>query len=175
MNSDGFRWIPMDSGGIPGIPVDSGGIRRNSRIPADSGGICGGIKSIVVFLDVKNKRKFEYVDSRSVVDDLVSICGAHNLLDLVVWTSSVSWNEMTTNVLPSCMNELGRVHISTWEENMSGETLPQCRGMRWQLREGRKWKWRYIRSVRLHVMREYWCMTSLDRTHPTFLDCGTRD
>ena len=39
---------------------------------------------MVVFLDVKNKRKFEYVDSQSVVDDLVSICGAHNLLDLVV-------------------------------------------------------------------------------------------
>ena len=31
---------------------------------------------------------------------------------------------MTTDVLPSHMNKLGRVYISTWEENTSGETLP---------------------------------------------------
>ena len=53
IHSDGFRSIPTDSGGIPefrSIPTESvgiPGIRRNSRIPADSGGICGGIKSIV--------------------------------------------------------------------------------------------------------------------------------
>ena len=74
-----------------------------------------GSRRRALFLDVKNKRKFEYVDSRSVVDDLVSICGAHNLLDLAVCTSSVSWNEMTTDLLPSRMYELGRVHISTCE------------------------------------------------------------
>ena len=38
----------------------------------------------LIELDIKNKEKFELVDSRSVVDDLVSICGAYNLLDLVV-------------------------------------------------------------------------------------------
>ena len=45
---------------------------------------------------MKIKIKFEYADSLSVVDDLVAICGAHNLLALVVETNSVSWKEMTT-------------------------------------------------------------------------------
>ena len=32
---------------------------------------------------------------------------------------------MTTDILSSCMDKLGRMHISTWEENTSRETLPQ--------------------------------------------------
>ena len=38
----------------------------------------------LVELDVKIKKKVELVDSLSIIDDLVSICGAHNLLDLVI-------------------------------------------------------------------------------------------
>ena len=38
----------------------------------------------LVVLDVKREIMFEFINSRSVVDDLVTICGAHNLLDLVV-------------------------------------------------------------------------------------------
>ena len=38
----------------------------------------------LVVLDVKSGNKFEFISSRGVVDDLVTICGAHNLLDLVV-------------------------------------------------------------------------------------------
>ena len=46
IHSYGFR---RNSAGIrrnPGIPVHSCGFPRNFRIPPDSAGICGGIKSI---------------------------------------------------------------------------------------------------------------------------------